>query len=600
MSMMPYLSKSDFKLAQECPTKLYYKKLGYPSIADENPYLQLLADGSYMIEAIAKLLFPHGIDLMPELGSKDGIDHAICQTQAALTASHVTLFEATFYSHGKLARVDILDKHGDRFHLIEIKSKGYNSKDSYNLRGKKGTILAEWQPYLEDIAFQVLVLQELFPHAQVHPFLLVPDQAKTTTIDCIHSLFHLQHVLDPASGRTRTVVQFMGDPDQLRHDHFLTQVDVSAEVAELLPQVKAAAQRYVDSLQPQITRLEPPLAVNRCKVCEFRATTTDGRSGFRDCWGALADPSPHLLDLSYITDAIAQPLIQQGITSLVDIPLDQLVKKDGTIGAQNQRQRLQIQHTRSRTEWIADGFPEQLRAYPYPLHFIDFETSTLAVPYHAGMHPYEIVAFQWSCHTLYAPDAHPIHANWLNLEDYFPNLAFAQSLMQQIGTEGTVFMWSHHEQTVLRTIHQQLQALGHDDPPLQQWLKEITAGRLVDMCKLTIANYFHPLMQGKTSIKVVLEAVWSSNAELQSRYPEYLRLDNGKILSPYRALPSLTIAGTPVSITEGTGAVRAYQAMLYGAERHNIHQRQQWAQLLQQYCCLDTLAMVMIWQHWTR
>ena len=30
------LSKSDFKTARSCPTKLYYKKNGYPSKNDEN------------------------------------------------------------------------------------------------------------------------------------------------------------------------------------------------------------------------------------------------------------------------------------------------------------------------------------------------------------------------------------------------------------------------------------------------------------------------------------------------------------------------------------------------------------------------------------
>jgi len=32
----------------------------------------------------------------------------------------------------------------------------------------------------------------------------------------------------------------------------------------------------------------------------------------------------------------------------------------------------------------------------YPYHFIDFETSTVAIPFHKGMRPYEPVAFQFS------------------------------------------------------------------------------------------------------------------------------------------------------------------------------------------------------------
>jgi hypothetical protein len=45
-----YLTKSDFKIARTCPTKLYYKKLRYPSLMDDNPYLEFLADGGYMVE----------------------------------------------------------------------------------------------------------------------------------------------------------------------------------------------------------------------------------------------------------------------------------------------------------------------------------------------------------------------------------------------------------------------------------------------------------------------------------------------------------------------------------------------------------------------
>ena len=58
-----HLSKSDFKLARECPTKLYYKKLGYPSKKSEDPYLKYLAEGGYRVEKLAKLLYPGGVEL---------------------------------------------------------------------------------------------------------------------------------------------------------------------------------------------------------------------------------------------------------------------------------------------------------------------------------------------------------------------------------------------------------------------------------------------------------------------------------------------------------------------------------------------------------
>src|SRR5947207_8072525 len=111
-----YLSKSDFKVARTCATKLYYKKLGYPSTRDDDPYLQFLADGGYMVEAIAKLCHPDGI----EIGFDGGPELSAEQTMSAINANEVVrLFEATLVFQGRLARVDILKKRGDTFDLIE-------------------------------------------------------------------------------------------------------------------------------------------------------------------------------------------------------------------------------------------------------------------------------------------------------------------------------------------------------------------------------------------------------------------------------------------------------------------------------------------------
>jgi hypothetical protein len=53
-------------------------------------------------------------------------------------------------------------------------------------------------------------------------------------------------------------------------------------------------------------------------------------------------------------------------------------------------------------------------------------------------------------------------------------------------------------------------------------------------------------------------------------------------------------------VTEGTGAMRAYQEMLYGLHRGNEPIKEQWRRLLLQYCELDTAAMVMVWMHWNQ
>jgi hypothetical protein len=133
-----YLSKSDFKVARTCATKLYYRKLKYPSMLQEDEYLQFLADGGYMVETIAKLCQLEGI----EIGFNDGPEVAAEKTLAMLKANErVTLFEATLISGHRLARVDILKKNRTRFDLIEVKAKSVDTSTGENpFRGKRGGI----------------------------------------------------------------------------------------------------------------------------------------------------------------------------------------------------------------------------------------------------------------------------------------------------------------------------------------------------------------------------------------------------------------------------------------------------------------------------
>jgi hypothetical protein len=53
-------------------------------------------------------------------------------------------------------------------------------------------------------------------------------------------------------------------------------------------------------------------------------------------------------------------------------------------------------------------------------------------------------------------------------------------------------------------------------------------------------------------------------------------------------------------VVEGTGAIRAYQEMMYGLSSLEPNLKETYRKLLLQYCELDTAAMVMIWKHWTR
>ena len=624
-----YLTKSDLKTARSCTTKLYYKKLGYPTVDRVDSYTRILADGNFIISKIAHLLYPEGIYVSANFNSDESIANAVQETIAQLQKENVILFEPVLYHQHKLARADILVKQGDRIEIIEIRSKGFDSQAHEDLikyrnlslfRNKRtGNDGGEWKYIIEDIAYQVGILQEMLAEylpdfeAQISPYLLVPDRAKTTAIDNLTYYFQIERLSTHRNSFSKfngIKVNFTGDINEIERDRFLTKVSIETEVAELIEPVIASAQKYIDYLIERSPEIFAPISKS-CKGCEYRASDRDTRDGFKECWGDLADQEHHVLDLYQMgriggnETPLVNELIKQKKVSMFDVPLEEL--NDYTY---SYRQLVQIEHTQKNKEWISEYLPKIVKQVEYPIHFIDFETSRMAIPYRAGMQPYEQVAFQWSCHTITEPEALPIQTEWLDLDNTFPNFQFAESLMECLGDRGTILTWATHENSVLRDIYYQMQAYDYQNPQLQAWLANTAKlgnkgkSNLVDMNALTLKHYFHPLMKGRTSLKCVLPAVWKTNPYLHEIpwFKEYYRDIDGKVLSPYDVLPQLQIGDRVQVVNEGAGAMLAYQDLMYGENRNlgidNQAARSQWKELLYQYCRLDTMAMVIIWTHW--
>ncbi len=598
-----YVSKSDFKAARECPTKLFYRKNRYPNTKEDDEFLQLLADGGFMVGKMAQLLYPDGVEIP---GGRDS-EAAIAKTQELITQENVTLFEPAIFVDGMLIRADILIKRGNQIELIEVKAKSIDG-EALEERGTGGTACfwkkrdpgldSNWQPYLEDVAYQVHVLQRAFPVATIRPFLMLCDKNRQIKIDNLLQQFILHELKDP-KGNEYYEVEFTGNAEALRNDHPLIKIGVLPEVEYLLPQIKAVADEFVASVM-EGRKIQGPLTTE-CKKCEYRLPLDKkGENGFLECWGQMGSVSPHLLELRYLGnlkakgEKLADALFAKGRASLYDIPVEWLSSP-----SQGTWQKRQIEYTKRGEEWISPDLKDELKNHKYPLHFIDFETSRMALPYHARMRPYGLVAFQWSCHTLRASGERPDHQEWINTTSSYPNVEFAKSLMEQLGRDGTVFMWSHHERSVLGDIAYTIQQGDQIPAALVDWLQWMKEG-LVDQCKIATDHYYHPDMKGSVSIKYVLPAVWNNHPELHQidYFRPFYKESDGKVLNPYEALEKIEIAEEAEVIQEGAGAMRAYQEMMYGLHRGDPETHSKWTALLRQYCALDTMAMVIIYKHW--
>ena len=299
-----------------------------------------------------------------------------------------------------------------------------------------------------------------------------------------------------------------------------------------------------------------------------------------------------------------------GKTALEEVPLFAVTKPDGTPFYSN---RPFYQLTK-KEEFLLDELKDEIQNsnVKYPLHFIDFETSQMAFPYHKDMRCYENVIFQWSCHTIDSPGAKPKHYEWINTDTLYPNLEFANQLKNCIGNEGSVMTWSKYENTQLKSILNAMLETEDFDPALKTWLdgliivdKNDSFNRMIDMHDWAKEFYFHPRMGGRTSIKVVLPAVLESNKskqveELLSDVGLFKRDEAGNTINPYDILPEVAVEfdGQKIKVKDGSGAMKAYQDMVYGLNRNNNEVKEKYKKALLEYCRLDTLAMVIIWEHW--
>ena len=586
---MPLLSKTDFILGQDCLAKLFLKRNGFPSNKSEDLYLQSLAKMGHLVGKIAQIQFGPG--QISEM-ARDPQD-AVESTRDWLSQNvEGTLFEATFSADGCYARVDVLVKNGDSIQLIEVKSAGINEDQKQNRR----RFSRDFDSKLNDLTFQYLVALSQYPEYSFTPHLALMDKGVQNNIT---SLFKRFSVLNqPNVGNYQGFnVLYTGNEEALAELQLLHVEPCIDMVNARIDSVDKDRQAFVQAYQDlnNFENFKSPLG-SHCAGCEFRTTPIVG-SGFHHCWGERAMQTPHILSVA--KDAhfskLVTECIHQGGSTIQDIPLESMYNNKG-IERVNGRP---IYQRNQEHEVILPELFHEISNLNYPLFFVDFETIRSAIPFHSGQYPYDIELFQWSVHKLSEPSGNLEHFEYLNEVYQNPNDTFISTLREVIGDEGTVLTWSSYENTQIKNYLENLQADRDDvDHDLANWLLSILKDRdggrrQVDMHDDWIRPYYyHQLMGGRTSIKVVLPAILSENQPskniaLLSELGLYSVNEEGQPLDPYKLLDG---------ISDGTKAMQAYEQLITH-EAINAHHEELIKQGLLAYCRLDTLSMVLIYNY---
>lgn len=633
-----YLTKSRFKLALSCPTKLFYAgKPSYANTNDENDFMAMLADGGFQVGELAKLMYPTGI----EIKTKNSAD-ALAQTAHHMAQDNVVLFEPAIAHGSFLVRVDVLIKRGNVLEVIEVKAKSY-SGDPSSLSGKRKAISSDILPYVQDVAFQKYVTQLAHPQSTVSAHLLMPDKSKHATVNGMNQWFKVRRsgrstevLVDPRaleSGLAETVLTCIS-VDHLANEVINNDIDIpggQGSMAQL-------ATLWADAYQRD-ERIAPVIGA-QCGRCEYKAVLGSAlASGFHECW----KQANNWTDQDFVNGTVLDiwnfrgkdKLIQAGVVKINQVTEEDIKLTDDDFGPLSNSQRQWLQINGLPDDCAADGYyldraglAHVMQGWTYPLHMIDFETAAVALPFHTGRRPYEQVAFQFSHHVIEA-DGSVRHADeFLNATPgEFPNYAFVRALRQALQhDQGTIMRWSHHENSILNAIKTQL---AMDDAPpadtadLVAFIDSITKGgerAMVDLADVARKHYFHPSTKGSCSIKKVLPAVMQSSQFLKDTYSQpiygavggihsknftdmvwWQQGADGVVLDPYKLLLTKLEGDGSDDETEGInqGGAASYAYLRLQFEDIQPVERLAIQKALLRYCELDTLAMVMIFQGWS-
>ena len=262
-------------------------------------------------------------------------------------------------------------------------------------------------------------------------------------------------------------------------------------------------------------------------------------------------PRPSIYNLPRISKSKLAGFIADGRFDLDEIGLDEVTAKQALVLKSAQLREPLVDQA------VLAGFFSKAE---YPIHFLDYETYSSAIPLVDGGRPQAPIPFQYSLHVKRTPDDVELpHFGFLSEVAAMP-VALIENMQEHIGATGSVVSWhASFENT-------QNKNMAEYYPGKADFLNGLI-GRTLDIEVLFKDGYVDIAFGGSTSIKKVLPVL----------------------------APDLSYEG--MDVANGTDAMEAWIRLITmsdGAEKDQLREA------MLEYCKLDTYAMVRIFEEMER
>jgi hypothetical protein len=305
-------------------------------------------------------------------------------------------------------------------------------------------------------------------------------KARTSlTEELVDEVAFVQMVLDAAGVNLggASLLLVSGDYRTGMPEHALfVPEDVTARAAPRAVQFAG----LVTTIDAQTRVPEPPTArlIPHCRRCPL----------FRSCTGAgITHP---IFELPHVAPLQLENLLAQGHHAVTDLPDSTLLKK---------RQSAVWRSITTGQAVLTGDLRGNLDAVVWPACYLDFETVGTAIPLFPDLAPFEQFPFLYSVRVCDGPGTMQTHRAFLASHERDGSRELAERLLQDLGSEGSVIIYSQYQTRVLRW-------LARRHPDLAEALGRLRV-RLVDLESIVRRDLSHPGFHGRTSIKTVLPAL---------------------------------------------------------------------------------------------
>lgn len=265
------------------------------------------------------------------------------------------------------------------------------------------------------------------------------------------------------------------------------------------------------------------------------------------CWKNV--PKNSVFEINAVPKTELFNLYHAGNKTINEIPIVNALDKNANIHIQAVK--------KGEAHVNVPGIKVFLDKISYPLFFMDFETFMPAVPLYDNTKPYQHIPFQYSLHYKKNKEVTAEHFYFLADQGTDPRKAFLESLLKHTETSGTILVFDAlMERNILNALKKKLPEYSAEI--------DLRLNRIVDLMQpFQERSYYHPAMKNSHSIKNILHAL----------------------------VPDLNYKD--LKISSGSIAMSAFEQLQTETDLLKIMQTKE--ELLE-YCKLDTLAMVKIFE----